>query len=77
MSKCQVIPLHGKVAAKHAEPKVASFSAMLADGVAGVLPEQRHAQIYNFQRPVLKPADMSGMASKDMSSKHDVPHPDR
>jgi len=51
MSKCQVIPLQGKIRAKHAETKIASFSAMLADGVVDMLPERRHARIYVFHRP--------------------------
>lgn len=59
MSKCQVIPLQGKVRAKQTEVKSTSFSAMLADGVAGVLPEQRHARIYAFHRS--EPANAYGL----------------
>lgn len=51
MSKCQVIPLQGKIRAKHAETKIASFSAMLSDGVADMLPERGRARIYAFHRP--------------------------
>lgn len=71
MSKCQVIPLQGKVRAKHAEPKITSFSAMMADGVAGVLPEQRHARIYDFHRQA--PMEVHGM-SAIVSNEAPVPH---
>lgn len=51
MSKCRVISLQGKIRAKHTEANITSFSAMLADGVADLLPEQRCARIYDFHRP--------------------------
>lgn len=77
MSKCQVIPLSGKVRAKHAEGKVTSFSAMLADGIADLLPEQRHARIYAFHRPESNSAhDMSDTIKTDAMVQHGSPRPE-
>lgn len=74
MSKCQVIPLQGKVRAKHAEARITSYSAMLGDGVAGVLPERRHARIYDFQRPALNRVhDMSDVGNNEGAVQHGLP----
>lgn len=77
MSKCQVIPLQGKVRAKHAEAKITSYSAMLSDGGAGVLPERRHARIYDFQRPALNGVHgMSDVGNSEDAVQHGVPRQD-
>lgn len=74
MSKCQVIPLQGKVRAKHAEAKITSYSAMLADGVASVLSEPRHARIYDFQRPGLNGVHgMSDVGTNEGAVQHGLP----
>ncbi|WP_194725694.1 hypothetical protein [Noviherbaspirillum malthae] len=77
MSKCQVIPLQGKIRAKYAETKIASLSAMLSDGVADMLPERQRARIYAFHRPETSVArDMTDPIQPDTSGQHGLPRQD-
>jgi len=78
MSKCQVIPLHGRVRMKHVDANITSFSAMLADGVTGTLPEQRHARIYDFQTRVANGVQgESGPKSMSFSMQPGIPQPEQ
>ena len=78
MSKCQVIPLQGKIRAKHAENKLTSFSAMLADGVADMCPERPHARIYAFHRSETSVArGMADTIQPDSSIHNGLPLQDR